>query len=142
MITASGVLIISRSTNRVLLLQKKFGKNIGTWGLTGGKNEQGETAWQGLLREVEEEIGLLPNFIKSFPLERFVSSDNGFKFHTYLSIVNDEFLPILSDEHMAWGWFDLKSLPKPIHKGLFQSLKTKTFQSKIETILQIVDLLD
>jgi hypothetical protein len=55
--------------------------------------------------------------------------------------VESEFIPILSDEHVAWGWFDLDYLPKPVHKGLDLSLRNRIIQTKIQTVIDIVELL-
>ena len=140
-IDCSGALICARNTHRILLLQKKEGKHAGRWGLVGGTNHSNESAWQGLCREINEELGVDPNIKKTLPLERFVSNDSMFKFHTYFCIVDEEFIPKLSNEHVAWGWFSLNSLPKPVHKGLDLSLRNRIIENKIQTILDIVDLL-
>ena len=140
-VDCSGALICARNTHRFLLLQKREGKHAGRWGLVGGTNHSDESAWQGLCREIEEELGILPDIKKTIPLERFVSNDTLFNFHTYFCIVDSEFIPVLSDEHVAWGWFDLGCLPKPVHKGLDLSLRNKIIQNKIQTILEIVDLI-
>jgi len=140
-IICSGALICSQDTNRFLLLQKAHGKHAGTWGLVGGTNLVGENPWQGLQREMEEEIGTLPYIKKTLPLEKFVSNDSIFNFHTYFCVVEKEFIPILSSEHDAWGWFDLSRLPKPVHRGLDLSLKNKVIQTKIQTVIDIIDSL-
>lgn len=140
-IDCSGALICARATQRFLLLQKREGKHSGKWGLVGGTNNQNESPWEGLKREIVEEIGLLPEIKKTLPLERFVSADSQFNFHTYFCLVDLEFVPTLSYEHVAWGWFDLNHLPKPVHKGLDLSLRNKIIQNKIQTILDIADLL-
>jgi 8-oxo-dGTP pyrophosphatase MutT (NUDIX family) len=140
-IICSGALICSQNTNRFLLLQKAHGKHAGTWGLVGGTNLAGENPWQGLQREMEEEIGSLPYIKKTLPLEKFVSNDSIFNFHTYFCVVETEFIPVLSDEHDAWGWFDLSRLPKPVHRGLDLSLKNKIIQTKIQTVIDIIDSL-
>lgn len=62
-----------------------------------------------------------------------------FNFHTYFCVVEEEFLPHLSEEHSAWGWFDLDKLPKPVHKGLDLSLRNRVIQTKIQTIIDIID---
>lgn len=139
LIACSGALICARNTNRVLLLQKREGKHSGRWGLVGGTNELHETPWQGFQREVEEEIGFIPEIIKTFPLEKFVSADERFNFTTYFCIVNNEFVPQLSVEHIAWGWFDLNNLPKPIHHGFNLSIQSKIIKSKVETIFNNID---
>lgn len=140
-IECSGALICARTTKRFLLLQKTDGKHGGRWGLAGGTNNSGETAWQGLKREIEEELGFLPEIKKTIPLERFVSNDSMFNFRTYFCVVEDEFVPKLSFEHCAWGWFDVNNLPKPVHKGLDLSLRNRIFQTKLETIIEIIESL-
>ena len=140
-IDCSGALICARDTHRFLLLQKREGKHAGRWGLVGGTNHSNESAGQGLCREIEEELGLVPDIKKTLPLERFVSNDSLFKFHTYFCVVDSEFIPKLSDEHLAWGWFDLDCLPKPVHKGLDLSLRNRIIQTKIQTVIDIIDVL-
>jgi 8-oxo-dGTP pyrophosphatase MutT (NUDIX family) len=140
-IDCSGALICARDTHRFLLLQKREGKHAGRWGLVGGTNHSNESAWQGLCREIEEELGVVPDIKKTLPLERFVSNDSLFKFHTYFCVVDSEFIPKLSDEHVAWGWFDLDCLPKPVHKGLDLSLRNRIIQTKIQTVIDIIDLI-
>jgi 8-oxo-dGTP pyrophosphatase MutT (NUDIX family) len=140
-IIASGAIFYAKSTNRILLLQKANGKNQYTWGLVGGTNLSTENPWQGLQREIEEEIGTLPTILKTLPLEKFVSNDNVFNFHTYFCVIESEFIPELSAEHSAWGWFTLSALPKPVHKGLQQSLRNKVINNKIQTIIDIIDIL-
>jgi len=140
-VDCSGALICARDTHRFLLLQKREGKHAGRWGLVGGTNHSNESAWQGLCREIEEELGLVPDIKKTLPLERFVSNDSLFKFHTYFCVVDAEFIPKLSDEHVAWGWFDLDCLPKPVHKGLDLSLRNRVIQTKIQTVIDIIDVL-
>jgi len=140
-IDCSGALICARDTRRFLLLQKREGKHAGRWGLVGGTNHSDESAWQGLCREIEEELGVMPDIKKTLPLERFVSNDSLFKFHTYFCVVDSEFIPKLSNEHVAWGWFDLDYLPKPVHKGLDLSLRNRIIQTKIQTVIDIIDVL-
>lgn len=140
-IICSGALFCAKSTGRFLLLQKSYGKHEGTWGLVGGTNNAGETPWQGLQREIEEEIGGLPVIKKTLPLEKFTSNDSVFNFHTYFCVVEDEFIPKLSQEHGAWGWFDINQMPKPLHKGLSLSLRNKVIQTKIQTIIDIIESL-
>jgi len=140
-IVCSGALFYAKSTRRFLLLQKAHGKHTGTWGLVGGTNLQDENPWQGLQREVQEEIGSMPVVIKTIPLETFVSNDKIFNFHTYLCVIQDEFLPVLSDEHCAWAWSTIDYAPKPLHQGLRNSFSNKTIRTKLQTVFDIVDLI-
>lgn len=140
-IVCSGALFYAKSTRRFLLLQKAQGKHRGTWGLVGGTNLENENPWQGLQREVQEEIGFAPQVIKNIPLETFVSNDRVFNFHTYLCVINQEFVPILSDEHAAWAWSTIDWAPKPLHQGLRNSFNNKIIRTKLQTIFDIVDLI-
>lgn len=140
-IVCSGALFYSKSTQRILLLQKASGKHSGTWGLVGGTNEEGETVWQGLQREICEEIGFIPEIIKSIPLETFVSNDLIFNFHTYLCVIDKEFIPILSSEHVGWAWCNIETLPKPLHQGLKNSFSNKTIKNKLKTVFDILQIL-
>jgi 8-oxo-dGTP pyrophosphatase MutT (NUDIX family) len=67
-IECSGAIICAKDTSRILLLQKTEGKHAGRWVLPGGTVVEGETAFQGLQRELQEDIGGLPNFINIIPL--------------------------------------------------------------------------
>ena len=141
-IKSSGALFLSKKTKRFLLLQKASGKKEGVWGLVGGKINPGETVWQGLQREVVEEIGFFPKTLKSIPLEMFISDDLNFNFQTYICIVEEEFVPKLSDEHMGWSWCQLDRWPKPVHQGIKNTLNSKIIRAKIQTIFEMMDLLD
>jgi ADP-ribose pyrophosphatase YjhB (NUDIX family) len=140
-IICSGALIYAKATGRFLLLQKALGKHTGTWGLVGGTNMHDETPWQGLEREIQEEIGLMPTILKTIPLETFVSNDKIFNFHTYLCVVEDEFLPKLSNEHIAWAWSTIDYSPKPLHQGLRTSFSSKIIRTKLQTIFDLIDLI-
>jgi len=140
-IVCSGALFYAKTTGRFLLLQKAEGKHAGPWGLVGGTNVSGETPWQGLQREIAEEIGSAPKIIKTLPLETFVSNDRVFNFHTYLCVIETEFVPILSDEHCAWAWSTVDRAPKPLHQGLRNSFSSKTIRNKLQTVFDVVDLM-
>ena len=140
-ITCSGALFYAKKTGRFLLLQKSHGKHAGTWGLVGGTNILGETPWQGLQREITEEIGSIPTILKTIPLETFVSNDTVFNFHTYLCVIDNEFVPTLSDEHYGWAWATIDRAPKPLHQGLRNSFSSKTIRTKLQTIFDIMELI-
>ena len=56
-IICSGALVYARSTKRFLLLHRTQGRAKDVWGLVGGTTEEAETPWEGLRREIFEEIG-------------------------------------------------------------------------------------
>jgi 8-oxo-dGTP pyrophosphatase MutT (NUDIX family) len=140
-IVCSGAIFYAKSTGRILLLQKSAGRHAGTWGLVGGTNDLGESAWQGLQREIAEEIGKSPEIIKTVPLETFVSNDNVFNFYTYLCVIETEFIPVLSQEHSGWCWCNIDTAPKPLHQGLRSSFGNKTVRAKLQTIFDVMALI-
>jgi 8-oxo-dGTP pyrophosphatase MutT (NUDIX family) len=140
-IVCSGALFYAKNTGRVLLLQKANGKHRGTWSLVGGTNDAGENAWQGLMREVNEELGFTPEILKSIPLETFVSNDSVFNFHTYLCLVKNEFIPTISDEHSGWAWSTIDLAPKPLHQGLRSSFNSRVIRTKLQTVFDVMDLI-
>lgn len=141
-IVCSGALFYALDTKRFLFLHRANGKTAGTWGLVGGGNELGESPFEGLTREIQEEVGDLPKFVKIIPLETFVSNDEKFNFHTYLVVVKKEFLPDLNNEHDGYAWTSFGKWPKTLHQGLRNTLQNKTNLSKLETVFQVIDLLE
>lgn len=140
-IICSGALFYAKETKRILLLQKSNGKHKNTWGLVGGTNLKNESAWQGLQREIKEELGSIPAILKTIPLESFISSDEKFNFHTYLCVIEKEFIPLLSDEHKGWSWCEINSCPKPLHQGLKRSFTSKITINKLQTVFDVIDLI-
>ena len=137
-IVCSGTLFYTLDTNRFLLLHRTKSKQNNVWGLVGGTNEDKETPWEGLKREIEEEIGFLPDIKKTIPLETFVSNDEHFHFHTYLCVIEKEFIPQLNEEHDGYSWVSFGNWPKPLHSGLANTLRSKTNQQKLQTVFDLV----
>jgi len=140
-IICSGALFYSLDTRRFLFLHRNNGKRKNLWGLVGGTNEDKETPWEGLRREVEEEIGFLPDIIKTMPLETFISNDELFHYHTYICIVQNEFLPKLNFEHNGYAWVSFTKWPRPLHDGVRNTLTSKVNQKKLQTVFEVLDLL-
>lgn len=139
-IICSGALIYSLKTKRFLLLHRTRGKHRNEWGLVGGTNEDTETPWEGLKREIQEEIGSI-EIQKTVPLETFISNDSRFHFHTYLCLVQNEFIPNLNDEHDGYAWVSFAKWPKPLHQGLRNTLTNKVNINKLETLFEVINLL-
>jgi 8-oxo-dGTP pyrophosphatase MutT (NUDIX family) len=138
-IVCSGGLFLTKKTKRFLFLLRTQGKTAGTWGFVGGKKEPADlTPYDTLTREIYEEVGKTPTIKKMIPLEQYTSSDQHFKYNTYILIVDDEFIPTLNEEHSAYAWCDYNSFPKPLHKGVRSSLNNKSIKSKIELILDLI----
>jgi ADP-ribose pyrophosphatase YjhB (NUDIX family) len=140
-IVCSGALFYTLDTNRFLLLHRTQSKQNNVWGLVGGTNEEKETPWEGLRREIQEEIGTIPEIKKIIPLETFVSNDDHFSFHTYLCVIENEFIPVLNYEHDGYCWTSFKKWPKPLHQGLLNTLRSKTNQEKLKSVFKLIDII-
>ena len=137
-IICSGALFYSTSTKRFLLLQRTDSKTRGMWGLVGGRMRYTESAFEGLKREIVEEVGQTPTFKKVIPLELFTSNDQKFFFNTYLIAVEPEFIPKLNVEHSGYCWCAFECWPKNLHMGLKNTLNNKAIKGKLQTILDLI----
>ena len=137
-IICSGALFYSTSTKRFLFLQRTDFKTKGTWGLVGGRMRYTESAFEGLKREIQEEIGETSRFKKIIPLEMFTSNDLKFYFHTYLIAIENEFVPKLNKEHSGYACRNLQRPPKNLHAGLRNTLNNKSIKGKLQTILDLI----
>ena len=137
-IICSGALFYSTSTKRFLFLQRTAEKTQGLWGLVGGRMRYTESAFDGLKREIEEEVNSTPAFKKVIPLELFTSNDQKFFFHTYLIAIESEFIPKLNDEHSGYCWCNFECWPKNLHAGLRNTLNNKAIKGKLQTILDLI----
>jgi 8-oxo-dGTP diphosphatase len=132
--TSAGVFFYNKSTNRFLYLLRTDHKNPGNWGIPGGKIENDETLLEGVIRECEEEIGSFPENGKLIPIQKFVN--HNFTYHTFFCEVENEFIPILNDEHCGYAWVMLNQYPKPMHPGLFSTVNMDIVQEKINTLIK------
>ena len=58
-IICSGAIFYTLETKRFLFVRRANTKRDNVWGLVGGTTEDKETPWEGLQREIKEEIGLI-----------------------------------------------------------------------------------
>ena len=135
-VAAVGIWFYSQSTNRYLYLMRNDPKHPDSFGLPGGKIEPGESIMAAMVRECEEELGSMPDYVKLMPLEKFTSADGGFEYNTFFCITETEFTPILNDEHSGYAWIDSGTWPKPLHPGLWSTINFSAVQQKISIIQQ------
>ena len=94
MIQASGCLILALDTGRICLQQRSQNNtHPRTWAFWGGKAEPDERPIETLLRELEEEIGMLPDVQKVHTLHIFTSKNKEFTYNTFVVAVYEEFVP-------------------------------------------------
>lgn len=137
---ACGALLLANDTKRALFLLRDNDTHSNTWGLVGGKVEDNESVIQALHREIKEETGNEIFINKIIPLELFKSDDNHFEYHTFICLIDKEFIPILCDEHKGYSWCEVDSFPKPLHPGLWNSLNNQDIQSKLSTMKDILEI--
>lgn len=137
-INAVGIWFYSISTNRYLYLLRNDTRHPDTWGLPGGKIENNETLIEAMTRECTEELGHMPEYIKLVPLEKFTSADSGFCYHTFFCSVENEFRPVLNDEHIGWAWINSGTWPRPMHPGLWSTINFDAVKDKISQLEQTV----
>jgi 8-oxo-dGTP pyrophosphatase MutT (NUDIX family) len=128
------VLFYSQSTDRFLFLMRNNWRKTRYWGLPGGKCELNESLLDTLQRECIEEIDFWPENPKPIPLERFYNSANGFTYHTFIIVIDEEFMPKLNHEHTAYAWASLKTVPKPLHPGLWNTISVREVRKKIQQV--------
>ena len=129
---SAGVFFYSNKTQRFLYLLRTDSKNPGNWGIPGGKIENGETLFEGITRECEEEIGIFPSNAKLVPIQKFIN--NSFTYHTFFCEVIDEFVPVLNEEHCGYAWVGGNQYPKPLHPGLFSTVNFDVVQEKLNSL--------
>lgn len=109
--TVGAVLALQRSDGALLLVEQRHSPG---WALPGGLLDRGETPSQGLVREVEEEVGLVLDPAQ-LPLPLAVLAPRVRRVDVvYVSGRGDDFAPRRGadeDEVTGLGWFALDGLP-------------------------------
>jgi len=131
---AVGIWFFSQSTQRYLYLLRDDIKHPERWGLPGGKVEYNESLLDAINRECTEEMGSVPSYIKLIPIEKFTSPHNNFYYHTFFCLLEDEFTPTLNHEHIGYAWINKGIIPKPLHPGLWATLKIEEIYKRIKTV--------
>ena len=138
MIEASGCVFLSLSTGRIMMQHRSSSvTHPNTWGFFGGKGEAQERPIETLYRELEEEIGKLPNIIKTIPISKFTSTNGKFTYHSFVVLVNEDFTPELNKESDGYCWVNIGKWPKPLHPGAKIQCNSKDFLRKIKTIYKL-----
>ena len=133
-VAAKGVILNEK--DQVLIVREantyEEGTNIGKWGIPGGRIELGEAFYDGLAREMREEVGLeveplQPIFIGEWrPVIKDVPHQIVALFVACRAVSKGV---ILSDEHDAFAWVDQETMHEypfmaPDNEVLRQCFKT------------------
>jgi len=130
--TSAGIFFYCTPTQRFLYLMRSDANFA--WGVPGGKIEENETLLEGLQRECMEEISYWPSSAKLIPIQMFVN--NSFTYHTFFCAIDEEFVPILNDEHVGYAWIGHNQHPKPMHPGLFSTINIDIVKEKLKSLTE------
>ena len=134
-IISHGAFVYAKNTNRFLFLLRQGRQRwIYHWGIVGGKQEPGETPLKTLKREAQEEVDYFFNCVPT-PIDHYTSEDGNFSFHTYLYIIDKEFVPMLNEEHCGYCWVPLEKFPRPMHPGVFSSIKEEDTINRLQEVI-------
>jgi 8-oxo-dGTP pyrophosphatase MutT (NUDIX family) len=139
-INGCGALIRASSTGRYLFLLRDKSSYDNTWGLPGGKIENGETVVCALERELREELGTTIEYRKIVPIETYTSDNRRFIYHTFLLAVDEEFIPRLNREHRGYCWVYIEDCPTPLHPGVWRTVNFESVKRKLDTLEQILQV--
>jgi hypothetical protein len=120
----AGLLFLSQSTKRILLILEDFKWTVPTF-------PRKSTL-------LDDASSLLTTFHSGriMPIELYLSEDRGFEYGTYVCLVKEEFLTQAA-ETIAWCGLDY--LPKQLHGGLKATLNNQLIRTKIDTILELAN---
>lgn len=134
-ISAAGVVFLSVNTGRVLLQFRASDKRHQyTWGFWGGLQQKNEGVYQCLERELNEEIGFVPNIHKLNPIDVYQSANKHFRYYSFAAVVQDDFIPVLNPESCGYAWVDIGHWPRPLHEGAKATLIRNQGAAKLITL--------
>lgn len=122
----AGLLFLAKTTGRILLILENQQWTVPTF-----------------LRNrslIEDSESLINSFSygKILPIELYLSEDRGFEYGTYVCLVDSEFLTV-SVNTLAWS--SLSDLPKNLHRGLKTTLSNQLIRAKINTIIELENVI-
>ena len=111
--------IIIERKEKILLLQRPNG----TWAIPKGHVKEGESNYEGMVRELKEETQIeLPS--KADYLHE-TTNKTGSVLHIYIYSSTESLKPIINSEHIGWAYFSKDALPENIDFGLNKYLSKK-----------------
>lgn len=112
------VMVCIQNSEGKFLMQKRVPQKGGDWGVTGGHPKSGETPKQGIITEVQEELGY---DITGMPLEVFSEGCDGvdcYKMYYLNADLDIDKLVLQEDELTEVKWFSIQELQDMVDKHI------------------------
>lgn len=128
-----GVVIVKEG--KVLLGKRKGSIGSGTWSISGGHLEFGETVEECALRELAEETGLMATSCQIGPWSSDVIEEGKHYITIFVFVNQFQGEPKLMepDKCEGWHWFDWNELPSP----LFPTVRSLVEKIGLERLKEI-----
>jgi len=113
------IVIITNQQNQVLLGKREnVSYRSGYFGLPGGRIEVGEKLVDCVIRELKEEVNIIPTKVKYVSLIKEYQVKHDF-IHFVFRIDNwkGDIINTEPEKCGTWGWYDIKKLPQPMFPG-------------------------
>ena len=119
--------VVVKSEGQVLLVRRSenAGKYPNFWAVPMGHVEEGEKFIQGAHREFQEETMLDIDINSLVYLDTIKDSKYNRIVKLYMIELQNKPEPKLDEEHSDYGYYDVKSLPRPIEDNLRVALELK-----------------
>jgi ADP-ribose pyrophosphatase YjhB (NUDIX family) len=130
----AGTIPFCRTTKRFLLaLRSDKCQQPLTHSGWGGAIDPGETPEETAKREKREETGFA-GYFELIGLYTFTSGT--FKYHNFISIVDEEFTPVLNWETESAAWYHLEEFPQPLHFGIQAILDDDNAMAILQSLIK------
>lgn len=118
----------------LLMLRADDGTPDGnTWCcLGGGVDDDDPSLEHTVRRESFEEAGLAMDAPMELHYVATKRYPDGFKFHNYLALVDEEFIPIINEEHQSYQWCRFQDFPANMHKGMMETFMSPVGQAALK----------
>lgn len=121
-----GIACIVQKEGKILLGRRKGSHGLGSWAPPGGHLEFGESVEACAKRELLEETGLMPLFMRMGPWVENVM-EQGKKHYITLFVFIDRFVGEVTllepDKCEGWDWYSRSSLPNPLFPSIHSLLE-------------------
>lgn len=140
----AGALFYCPSTQRFLiLLRADDGDDGNVWCCLGGGrdivNGRPEPLETTVRRESWEEAGLPMDTEYELIHVGCKYYEDGFRFHNYIALIDEEFLPLINEEHKSFQWTEWENFPEEMHQGMMSVFNSPEGQRVLKNYTAALD---